>query len=110
MRAAARSQSLSSKSTTGRAAACLLTIFLMIASYNPFLRAQEQRPGPAAECPGCGEAAALERGGEHVQHTVDEITLEPCDRLPMVKLQADGAEKYFLVDTAATSLANLNSF
>ncbi len=28
----------------------------------------------------------------------------------MVKLQADGAEKYFLVDTAATSLANLNSF
>jgi uncharacterized protein (TIGR02246 family) len=101
---------LSANSTTGRAAYCLLIILLMMASYRPLLRAQEHRPAPTAECPGCGESAAAERGSESVQHSVDEIILEPCDRLPMVKLKADGAEKFFLVDTAATSLANLNSF
>jgi uncharacterized protein DUF4440 len=103
-------RSLDRESTTGRAVKGLLTILFIFAVYNPFLRAQEGRPAPSAECPECGEAAALERDGERAQHSVDEITLEPCDRLPMVKLRADGAEKFFLVDTAATSLANLNSF
>ena len=63
-----------------------------------------------AECPECGEGATPETASDRAQRSVDEITLEPCDRLPMVKLRADGAEKYFLVDTAASSLANLNSF
>lgn len=97
-------------STTGRAYFCILAILFLFGTYSPFLEAQERRPAPAAECPGCEQAATSERSSERVQHSIDEITLEPCDRLPMVKLQADGAEKYFLVDTAASSLANLNSF
>ncbi len=110
MPSAFRSRYLVPYSTTGRATSCLLTILFLFGSSSSFLRAQEQRPAPTAECPGCGEPAAQERGSERAQQTIDEIALEPCDRLPMVKLLADGAEKYFLVDTAATSLANLNSF
>ena len=97
-------------STTGRAQCRFLAILFLFTSFSPFLSAQDHRPAPPPECPECGQAALLESGGERLQHPVDEITLEPCDRLPMVKLQADGAEKYFLVDTAASSLANLNSF
>jgi ketosteroid isomerase-like protein len=39
-----------------------------------------------------------------------EIPLQRCDRLPIVILLADNAEKRFLVDTAATSLLNEKSF
>jgi len=42
-------------------------------------------------------------------HTT-EIPLQRCDRLPMVILRADNADKRFLVDTAATSLLNEKSF
>lgn len=39
-----------------------------------------------------------------------EIPLQRCDRLPIVVLRADNADKRFLVDTAATSLLNEKSF
>jgi len=39
-----------------------------------------------------------------------EIPLEPCDSLPLIKVEVDGRAALFLVDTAATSLLNLNSF
>jgi ketosteroid isomerase-like protein len=39
-----------------------------------------------------------------------EIPLERCDRLPIVILRADNADKRFLIDTAATSLLNEKSF
>jgi ketosteroid isomerase-like protein len=39
-----------------------------------------------------------------------EIPLQHCDRLPIVILRADNADKRFLVDTAATSLLNEKSF
>jgi ketosteroid isomerase-like protein len=39
-----------------------------------------------------------------------EIPLQRCDRLPMVILRVDNADKRFLVDTAATSLLNEKSF
>jgi ketosteroid isomerase-like protein len=39
-----------------------------------------------------------------------EIPLQRCDRLPIVILRADNADKRFLVDTAATSLLNEKSF
>lgn len=39
-----------------------------------------------------------------------EIPLEPCDSLPLVKVEVDGRTMHFLVDTAATSLLNLKSF
>ena len=98
------------KDTTGRAVKCLLAVLPLLVSCCPFLRAQEPRPAPPADCPECKEPPEVEEAGDGRHHSVDEIQLEPCDRLPMVKLQADGVEKYFLVDTAATSFANLNSF
>jgi ketosteroid isomerase-like protein len=39
-----------------------------------------------------------------------EIPLQRCDRLPIVILRADTANKRFLIDTAATSLLNEKSF
>jgi hypothetical protein len=42
--------------------------------------------------------------------TSEEIPLERCDRLPMVKVRVGSAEMRFLVDTGATSMLNLKSF
>jgi ketosteroid isomerase-like protein len=39
-----------------------------------------------------------------------EIPLQRCDRLPVVILQIDKADKRFLIDTAATSMLNEKSF
>ena len=40
----------------------------------------------------------------------DEIPIERCDRLPVVKVHIAGKDMHFLVDTAATTLLNLKSF
>jgi hypothetical protein len=39
-----------------------------------------------------------------------EIPLERCDALLVVPVQAEGRQSWFLVDTAATSMLNLESF
>ena len=39
-----------------------------------------------------------------------ELPLERCDVLPMIEVQVAGLQKWFLVDTAATSILNLRSF
>ncbi len=39
-----------------------------------------------------------------------ELPLERCDVLPMIDVQTAGLHKWFLVDTAATSILNLESF
>jgi ketosteroid isomerase-like protein len=39
-----------------------------------------------------------------------ELPLERCDVLPMIEVQVAGLHKFFLVDTAATSMLNLESF
>jgi hypothetical protein len=39
-----------------------------------------------------------------------ELPLERCDVLPMIEVQVVGLHKWFLVDTAATSMLNLESF
>lgn len=39
-----------------------------------------------------------------------EIPLERCDSLPLVRVDVDGRPMHFLVDTAASSLLNLKSF
>jgi hypothetical protein len=39
-----------------------------------------------------------------------ELPLERCDVLPMIEVQVAGLHKWFLVDTAATSMLNLGSF
>jgi SnoaL-like domain/Aspartyl protease len=42
--------------------------------------------------------------------TSEEIPIERCDLLPMVKVRVGPKEMRFLVDTAATSMLNLKSF
>jgi ketosteroid isomerase-like protein len=39
-----------------------------------------------------------------------ELPLERCDVLPMIEVDVAGLHKWFLVDTAATSILNLESF
>jgi ketosteroid isomerase-like protein len=39
-----------------------------------------------------------------------ELPLERCDVLPMIEVEVAGLHKWFLVDTAATSILNLESF
>src|SRR5690348_12755389 len=39
-----------------------------------------------------------------------EIPLEHCDALPLIEVKAAGHPRWFLVDTAATSMLNLESF
>jgi ketosteroid isomerase-like protein len=53
-----------------------------------------------ASCSGIAPGAA------HAQ----ELPLERCDVLPMIEVQTAGLHKWFLVDTAATSILNLQSF
>jgi predicted aspartyl protease len=40
----------------------------------------------------------------------EEVPLERCDVLPMVKVKIAGSDKRFLVDTGATTILNLKSF
>src|SRR5689334_23944867 len=40
----------------------------------------------------------------------NEIPIERCDLLPVVKVRIDGADLRFLLDTGATTILNLNSF
>jgi hypothetical protein len=40
----------------------------------------------------------------------DEIPIEKCDVLPVVRLKIDGTEMRFLLDTGATTVLNLESF
>jgi SnoaL-like domain/Aspartyl protease len=40
----------------------------------------------------------------------EEIPIERCDRLPMVKVRVGSVEMRFLVDTGATSMLNLKAF
>jgi hypothetical protein len=42
--------------------------------------------------------------------SVDEIPIERCDRLPVVKARIGGTEVRFLLDTGATTMLNLKSF
>ena len=42
--------------------------------------------------------------------TAQELPLERCDVLPVIEVQVSGLHKWFLVDTGATSILNLDSF
>lgn len=53
---------------------------------------------------------AARSAGAQTPTTGTEVPLERCDRLPVVILQVDKADKRFLIDTAATSMLNEKSF
>lgn len=42
--------------------------------------------------------------------TAGEIPIDRCDGLPVIRIQVDGMEKRFLLDTASTTNLNLKSF
>src|SRR5882762_9543875 len=42
--------------------------------------------------------------------TAQEIPLKHCDKLPIIEVRVGGQSMVFLVDTAATSILNLQSF
>lgn len=42
--------------------------------------------------------------------SAEEIPIHRCDGLPVIRVQVDGAEKRFLLDTAATTTLNVKSF
>lgn len=52
----------------------------------------------------------LAAGPALAQDAPAEIPIERCDLLPVVKVRIDGADMRFVVDTAATSILNLQSF
>ena len=53
--------------------------------------------------------AAIRASAQSV-NAEDEIPIERCDKLPMVRVRMGSAEMRFLVDTGATSMLNLSSF
>ncbi|MGA3088506.1 MAG: nuclear transport factor 2 family protein [Terriglobales bacterium] len=53
---------------------------------------------------------ATRRAAAQTAPNGNEIPLLRCDRLPVVILQVDNADKRFLIDTAATSMLNEKSF
>jgi ketosteroid isomerase-like protein len=53
---------------------------------------------------------AAQSAGAQAVTNGNEIPLQRCDRLPVVILQIDKADKRFLIDTAATSMLNEKSF
>ena len=56
--------------------------------------------------PACFPRTAVAQGSL----SSDDIPIERCDVLPVVKLRIDGADMRFLLDTAATTMLNLKSF
>jgi len=54
--------------------------------------------------PGQGSPARVDGAGS------DEIPIEKCDVLPVVRVKIDGNEMRFLLDTGATTILNLSSF
>src|SRR5215467_7791502 len=44
------------------------------------------------------------------QVATEDIPIERCDLLPVVKIRIDGADMRFLLDTGATTMLNLKSF
>ncbi len=55
-------------------------------------------------------AQAQEKTGGQATANFDEIPIEKCDVLPVVRVRIDGAEMRFLLDTGATTILNLSSF
>ena len=53
---------------------------------------------------------AAQSAGAQTATNSSEIPLQRCDRLPVVILQVNNADKRFLIDTAATSMLNEKSF
>jgi len=58
----------------------------------------------------CAEAQCQESAAAPDNGNSEEIPIEKCDVLPVVKVKIDGTEMRFLLDTGATTMLNLGSF
>jgi len=54
-----------------------------------------------------GLLIVIPQAGGQTSISVDEIPLESCDRLPVVKAHTGEVELHLLVDTGATTILNL---
>lgn len=59
---------------------------------------------------GCAGAWGQDRAAAKSTEISDEIPIEKCDVLPMVRVKIGGSEMLFLLDTGATTILNLRSF
>ena len=55
-------------------------------------------------------AQAQEKTAGQATASFDEIPIERCDVLPVVRVSIDGAQMRFLLDTGATTILNLGTF
>jgi len=62
--------------------------------------------GMLVSCSARGQESAAEKNTE----SSDEIPIEKCDLLPMVRVKIAGSDMRFLLDTGATTILNLHSF
>jgi hypothetical protein len=58
----------------------------------------------------CAGASGQDRTAAKNTDNSDEIPLEKCDVLPVVRVKIGGSEMRFLLDTGATTILNLRSF
>ena len=58
----------------------------------------------------CTEARGQGGAAEKNTESSDEIPIERCDLLPVVRVKVAGSEMRFLLDTGATTILNLHSF
>jgi hypothetical protein len=58
----------------------------------------------------CGGARSQGSAATKGSESPDEIPIEKCDVLPVVRVQIAGSEMRFLLDTGATTILNLQSF
>src|SRR3954469_2495046 len=54
--------------------------------------------------------ATVAQDSSHSVSALDEVPIQHCDRLPVIKVQVDKAEMQFLVDSGATTILNVKSF
>ncbi len=58
----------------------------------------------------CGGARCHDSVAAKGTESTDEIPIEKCDMLPVVRVKIAGSEMRFLLDTGATTILNLGSF
>ncbi len=58
----------------------------------------------------CGGAKCQDSAAAKGAEVTDEIPIEKCDVLPVVRVKIAGSEMRFLLDTGATTILNLGSF
>ena len=93
------------------AARFLLIMLVFFAPGASLLAMQAGSSATANACSNCEAQTDAEiKIHNSSQHSVQQIELQRCDSLPIIKARVNGKEMPFLLDTAATSFVNQKSF